>query len=214
VLVIAVVTVITDLSLRKYLDPDNSQTSVISAVPKDVTDVTQLPKDSNLVPPAIASSAPIEVVVPLEPVIVTPPEPSILTKELILSSALGEDVSDKHFDGKVFQLLDITSTPVADVNSYEMSVEKIPVASITEITLADEIRAMQLYLLLQNKTKPFIDLSLNETNTYGARSFYINHAKKTDEAFLTVQIGKRLYNFAYLKIYHNEVKNLLASLQK
>ncbi len=95
---------------------------------------------------------------------------------------------------------------------YQVFSNDSPLVSITEIALKDEIRALQLYILLQNKTKTYIDLTLNETNAYGDRSFYVNHAKKPDEAFLTVKIGKNLYSFAYVKVYHPQVKKLIEIL--
>lgn len=141
-----------------------------------------------------------------------PPPASTITEQIIANAGFSGDFKEEHFDGKLFQLLDITKHPVDAISLYMISENGAPVASVTEIVLRDEIRALALYSLLQNKTKPYIDLSLNETNAYGDRSFYINHAKKPDEAFLTVKIGKTIYGFAYVKFYHPQIKKLIQLL--
>ncbi|MBI2453635.1 hypothetical protein HYV58_00470 [Candidatus Peregrinibacteria bacterium] len=143
---------------------------------------------------------------------VSPPSVPAVTEERVRQAGFTGKFGEKLFNGKVYQLIDISAVPVESIGFYEVSQDIDTVASITEITLRDEIRALQLYTLLQNKTKTYIDLSLNETNAYGERSFYINHAKKTQEAFLTVKIGKKIYAFAYVKFYHPELKKFITLL--
>lgn len=137
---------------------------------------------------------------------------SRITQNLLAQSDFKAILLEKQFSGKVFQLLDITKIPIDAVNFYEISDGRTSVVSITEIALQDEIRALQLYVLLQNKTKTYIDVSLNETNAYGDRSFYINHAKKPEEAFLTVKMGRTIYSFAYVKFYHPQIKKMIQLL--
>lgn len=221
ILAICVITAVVDLAVRDYFDVDeqaaSSQTSVLQAeeqenfagkkspeIPK-AEERPQAQQEPQQEPAANAAF-----VAPAVPQ--TPSSPSAVTQSLINEAGFNVQLLEEHFDGKVFQLLDITKHPVNNINFYTLSQGAIKIASITEIELSDEIRALQLYILLQNKTKPYIDLSLNETNAYGDRSFYINHAKKPDEAFLTVKIGKRLYAFAYLKTHHPTLKNLIQLL--
>ena len=141
--------------------------------------------------------------------------PVILTPALFNQAGFTTEAKEVHFNGKVFQLLDITKIAVSGITMFELSdgadSSKV-VLSFTEIDLPDEIRALQLYMLLQNKTKPYIDLSLNETNAYGDRSFYVNHSKKPDEAFLVVKMNKMIYAFAYVKAYHPQIKKIIQLL--
>ncbi|PIQ77113.1 hypothetical protein COV82_06330 [Candidatus Peregrinibacteria bacterium CG11_big_fil_rev_8_21_14_0_20_46_8] len=199
---------IADLSVREYLGAEDTggQTNVLATEAPETETTDPDPADTTEAEPV---TEPEEVI---QPKVVVAPEPSPLTPELILQAGIGEKVEEELFEGKIYKLLDITATPISDATYYEMSVENIAVASISEVVLQDEIRALQLYMLLQNKTKTFIDLTLNETNAYGDRSFYINHAKKPDEAFLTVKIKNRLYSIAYLKLYHSEVKKMIELL--
>ena len=51
------------------------------------------------------------------------------------------------------------------------------VGVLTEVVFPDEISTQEFYQLLQNKTKVYVDLSINETNSYGDRSFSLIMAK-------------------------------------
>lgn len=220
VLVVSVVTVMGDFVVRDYVAREG-ETSVVSAQESETedsknknaqngTDFENPPVTSDPLP--ATNSAPQVFPVDSTFVGVTLPPVSRLTEALVKQSGFVGTMAEKQFDGKVYQLLDITKNPVAAINHYEIPQDGVPIASITEIILPDEIRALQMYVLLQNKTKTYIDLSLNETNAYGDRSFYVNHAKKPDEAFLTVKIGKYIYCIAYVKSFHPQVKQLLALL--
>lgn len=143
----------------------------------------------------------------------TPPV-SFVTSALVKSAGFKGTIDKKQFPGKLYQLLDISTFPVESIDNYMIQEDTVAAASITEIVLRDEIQALQLYLLLQNKTKPYIDLTLNETNAYGDRSFYVNHKDKPNEAFLTVKIKNRIYGFAYVKFYHPELKKLIELLME
>lgn len=217
ILAVSVITVTADLALRDYFGKEG-QTSVLreESVPVQDSDYTATESES--------SSAPENVKIETEPEIERAPETapisseiipqpkSLINEKLVRDAGFTSEAKEQQFSGRVFQLLDITKNPVESVNLYQVTENGLPAVSITEIALKDEIRALQLYILLQNKTKTYIDLTLNETNAYGDRSFYINHAKKPDEAFLTVKIGKNLYSFAYVKAYHPQVKKLIEIL--
>lgn len=222
ILAVSVITVTADLVIREYYDSGAGVnilgTQVKGPQPVDEkTDAQSYQESENdeteaAAPQVEEQRAESEIESRPQSKLITP-EPSPLNSDLIKQSGF-TDVFDKAFEGKVFELLDVTNIPVTDISLYEMHAEGVPVASISEIALADEIRALQMYELLQNKTKPYIDLSLNETNVYGQGSFYINHAKKPDEAFLVIKLGKRIYSIAYLKFYHPEVKKLISLLSQ
>ncbi|MBI2638038.1 hypothetical protein HYW83_00400 [Candidatus Peregrinibacteria bacterium] len=222
ILAVSVITVTVDLGLRDYFDK-NSEASVL--MEDDTEDSEQ--KNEREANSSNSASISDSVVMSdssgestlnpqpsiLNPQVYTPPPPaSSIVQAKISEAGFTGQLAEKQFNGRVFQLLDITKNPVDAMSFYEITENGAPAVSITEIVLRDEIRALQLYVLLQNKTKPYIDLTLNETNAYGDRSFYINHAKKTDEAFLTVKIGNRLYAFAYVKAYHSSIKKFIQLL--
>jgi hypothetical protein len=216
ILAVSVITVTVDLTARDYVQKGEVKTSVVSVGTS--TETVPVVTVSEPVAP-VATSTPV-VAEPTAPVF-APIEvplaggetiPTNVTQEKIGQAGFSGVLTEKHFDGRVFELLDITKNPVSAMSSYEIFQDGANIVSVTEIVMPDEIRALNLYILLQNKTKPYIDLTLNETNAYGERSFYINHAKKLDEAFLIVKIGKRLYAFAYVKLYHPQLKQLISLL--
>lgn len=209
ILVSSVIVVAGDLAVREYVDTKSSA-SVLTIPPPLPADPAPpnpvVPPTPVTTPVAMPSAAPAPTPAPPAPFQTT------LTPSVAAQAGFTAALEESHFDGKVFKLLDISKFPVQSIALYELMEGDGPIAAVTEIALPDEIAALQLYLLLQNKTKPYIDLSLNETNAYGDRSFYINHAKKPDEAFLTVKIGKVIYTFAYLKLYHPQIKELIKLL--
>lgn len=216
ILVISAVTVTVDLAARDYLAKSGQVSTLISEVSPVISDSQEeietddRPTDQPPVAPVTTVETQPEL--PKNPVDVIPQPSATINQEKIRQAGFAGVLTENHFDGKVYELLDITKNPVEAIGFYEIKQDGGPIASVVEIALQDEIRALQLYVLLQNKTKPYIDLSLNETNAYGDRSFYINHAKKPDEAFLTVKIGKIIYAFAYVKSYHPELKKLIQIL--
>lgn len=221
ILSISVITVTADLAMRAYYAAGtDSQASVFSSdESNDAQGDTETDAPAPTPPPAPAQQEeqptnPAAVPPPPSQSSENPPPPpsSNINQSLITQAGFNGTLAEDHFNGKVFQLLDITKYPVEAISLYKFVDAGVPVATVAEIALRDEITALQLYILLQNKTKPYIDLSLNETNAYGDRSFYINHAKKTDEAFLAVKIGKMIYAFAYVKSYHPQIKNIIQLL--
>lgn len=225
ILSVSVITVTADLVVRDYYNEGEGEASVISidgspdsasGAAEDVPETAPETENQESSPPesviaqdpAPADPAPV----PSEPY-VPPPSSSNITEDKIRQAGFTSVIfNEEQFQGKVFQLLDITQFAVEAISFYELKAEDSPIASITEIALRDEIRAIQLYTLLQNKTKTYIDLTLNETNSFGDRSFYINHAKKPGEAFIAVRIGRTIYAFAYVKVYHPEIKKLITLL--
>ncbi|MBI4995221.1 hypothetical protein HZC21_06345 [Candidatus Peregrinibacteria bacterium] len=211
ILAVSVITVTADLALRDYFSK-NEQVSVLTEdekIPQEDVDYTYYTEDKKPEPQPELKPQPEPQPISSE---IIPQPKSLINENLINSAGFIGQFSEKQFTGKIFQLLDITKNPVDAVYEYQIKENGSPIVVVDEIALRDEIRALQLYYLLQNKTKTYIDLSLNETNSYGDRSFYINHAKKPDEAFLTVKIGSRLYLFAYVKSYHTQIKALIQLL--
>jgi hypothetical protein len=215
ILAACVITVTMDLAARDFIEGKKGQTSVLEATGNGQRAIGESQTVVSMPPEVMVATttAPIaEIITEVPPVVTTPASQPTVTQEIVTQAGFDGDFKEEHFNGKVFQLLDITKNPVDGIGFFEISQDGVTIASVTEIELKDEIRALQLYVLLQNKTKPYIDLSLNETNAYGDRSFYINHGKKPDEAFLTVKIGRRLYAFAYVKTYHPQIKRLIQLL--
>lgn len=73
--------------------------------------------------------------------------------------------------------------------------------------------ANSIYQLLKLKSSKGFDVEINETNSFGANSFYMNDSRRAGTVFLTVRIGGAVYAFSYPKDYHSQVKNLIKLLE-
>lgn len=139
-------------------------------------------------------------------------EPRESEFQTILEQSGFVDIKEAPFSGKLFELFDFGTYQPDSTTVFQMNDLNSLIGIAAEIQLQDEITAQELYTLLQNKTKVYTELSINETNSYGDRSFYINHKKKPDEAFLIVRMKNVLYGLAYVKSYHPRIKTLISLL--
>lgn len=80
------------------------------------------------------------------------------------------------------------------------------IASIREITTNDEKKSIQVYQELKAIASSFPQFSVNETNEFGDRSFYINPNQDSDSAFLVNQKGNLIYAVGYQKQFHQSFK--------
>lgn len=139
-------------------------------------------------------------------------EPSLQGSSLLNTSMLKQvgfqDITESDFSGRIFDLFDIQNPNI--LLAAVFTADNILIA--TELKMSDEISAQELYKSIQNKTKVYIDLFINETNSYGDRAFYINHRKKQNEVFLVVRMKNYLYTFAYDKSAHPRIKTLISFL--
>lgn len=213
-----VIVIVGQLVLRDALFPQEYQTDVVSTTvgSGDGSDIIVDEGETKEIVPYISDeSLPEEFIIdePPEPIPISTPT-SVVKAQNILDMRLLQqvgfaEVGQKIFLGKIFDLFDISRQSFSSVVSYEMKEKAGVIGVATEIEMKDEISAQELYKLIQNKSKVYIDLLVNETNQFGDRSFYINHRKKVDEAFLAVRMKNRIYAFAYLKDYHPRIKTLI-----
>ena len=73
--------------------------------------------------------------------------------------------------------------------------------------------ANEVYQTLKLKSSQGLNIKLNETNEFGAASFFMNDPTRSDTAFLTVRISGLVYAFSYPKAYHSQVKNLIQLIE-
>ncbi|MEK7529034.1 MAG: hypothetical protein AAB592_04670, partial [Patescibacteria group bacterium] len=154
----------------------------------------------------------IEPLVPLTTDTTTSSADAILSSDILGRSGF-ETVIPVLFDGKVFQLFDVSSIAKKSASYFQANdSQDKPTGVFLETSFEDEISAQQFYEFLKNKTRVYLDLSVNESNSFGSRSFYVNHVKKPNEAFLVVREGKYVYAYAYQKAYHSRIKTLISLL--
>lgn len=69
-----------------------------------------------------------------------------------------------------------------------------------------------VYDTLKARGSEGLDIEINETNTFGDGSFFMNDSRRQNVAFLTVRFGNLIYGFSYPKEYHPQVQNLIKLL--
>lgn len=222
---LVIMVIVGQLVLRDALFPQEFETNLMQEGSGDVSPYVSEAESEMIDPgvdeldeldiPVLEESSRVEEITPLaEPVF--EPKPIVQTgnvlTQLLLQRVGFSEISNKIFLGKVFDLFDVISQNIASVVSFEFKEGGVTAGVATELELLDEISAQEFYRLLQNKTKVYVDLWINETNQYGDRSFYVNHRKKPDEAFIIVRMKNRIYAFAYLKDYHPRIKTLITFL--
>lgn len=117
------------------------------------------------------------------------------------------------FNGILFERVDMRdfkSVPVVLQNLLQNNKEQI--ASFYEFHGDSELLAGEIYLLMKEKAAAGLDVNINETNTYGDNSFFINYGDRPNTAFLVVKIRESVYSLTYEKGLHSFIESLLSYL--
>lgn len=117
------------------------------------------------------------------------------------------------FNGSIFDKIDISdriSMPVLQQNLLKNNVARD--ATFYEFSLKSHTLAQEIYALLKQKGSNQIGASVNETNGFGEKSFYVNFLDYPERAFLVVKKGGNVYSLSYVKIYHPFIQKLIQLL--
>ncbi len=116
-------------------------------------------------------------------------------------------------DGLLFQLLDLSDSVNLSKVRFHLTDGKNVYGVISEYLLADATRAKTFYENLRQKASLYAPIvKLNETNSFGKGSFYLNDSKRLGTAFLTTLSGNRVYSFSYPKASHEFFKKFIEFL--
>jgi hypothetical protein len=100
--------------------------------------------------------------------------------------------------------------PVVQNNLLQNNRTKI--ATFYEFQAGDAALANEVYLYLRDKSKSLMGATINETNSFGTASFYVNSLTEKANTFLVVKLKENVYALAYLKEYHPLIKQLIPLL--
>ncbi|MFA6305544.1 MAG: hypothetical protein WC651_02330 [Candidatus Gracilibacteria bacterium] len=93
------------------------------------------------------------------------------------------------------------------VNSADSTLCKVYIIDVGPMSTPKDV-----YDTLKTRGAEGLDIEINETNTFGDGSFYMNDSRRQNVAFLTVRFGNLIYGFSYPKEYHPQVQNLIKLL--
>jgi len=117
------------------------------------------------------------------------------------------------YDGKLFGR--IAFTDVSFITSHEAGLAKnetATVATFYEFDPDSAESAKEIYDLMKQKCSGEIGVILNETNSFGDDSFYVNYFEYPEKVFLVFRKGTRVFAFNYTKDLHQSIVKLIGLL--
>ncbi|MFO0780493.1 MAG: hypothetical protein U0519_01170 [Candidatus Gracilibacteria bacterium] len=117
------------------------------------------------------------------------------------------------YDGKLFGKIpfaDMTLVPTYQAHLAKNGVARI--AGFYEFNPGSELSAKEFFDLIKQKCGAEVGVILNETNSYGDASFYVNYFEFPDKVFLVFRKGTRIFAFNYGKELHSSITKLAGLL--
>jgi len=117
------------------------------------------------------------------------------------------------YGGKLFGRLalnDLSFIPTFESHLVKNQVARV--ASFYEFSTGSEQSAKEFYDLLKQRCSSEIGVILNETNSFGNGSFYVNYFEFPDKVFIVFRKGTRIFAFNYTKELHGSMTKLVGLL--
>jgi hypothetical protein len=123
---------------------------------------------------------------------------------------VGAYLEQEPHNGYLYKTIQIDDLFDVEVTKSVIRTEDSLFAKVYVFTIGPNAVVSEVYQVLKMRGAEGLDIELNETNEYGDGSFYMNDARRSSTAFLTVRFGELIYGFSYPKEYHSQIKNLIA----
>lgn len=185
-------------------DPDGASSDELDAVdPKKVTLPT--PKESDLDVPDfedsdfVSSSG-------------NSYEPNVfISQDQVRAAGFSTEayLADEEFDGFLFKSIQVGDLFDVSVQETLIRSKDALFAKVYVFKMGPNSKASDVYKVLKTRGGEVKGGSVNETNDFGAGSFYFNDTGRTSTAFLVVRINSYIYAFSYPKNFQPQIKNLL-----
>lgn len=120
------------------------------------------------------------------------------------------DLVEAAFDGSIYQTIDVSDLSLNVEKNYVANKEEV-FGAIYTFSVDGRIQN-ELYRVLRERAAFGTSVEVNETNTFGDNSFYMNDNRRESTAFLVIRSGSSFYAFAYPKKYHKYFKPLSQNL--
>ena len=197
-----------DAANPDFLDPNNFSDPTTAA--KDVT--TQSPLPTGQAGTQTANTSGVKDFEDEGPV--TTATNVYLRDEQIKSAGFtGGYLESEPLDGRLFKTIDISDLQGVEVTKTDVRTKEEILAKVYVFKVGISSSANEVYQTLKLKSSQGLNIKLNETNEFGAASFFMNDPTRSDTAFLTVRISGLVYAFSYPKAYHSQVKNLIQLIE-
>jgi len=139
---------------------------------------------------------------------------AVLRDEQIKSAGfVGAYLEDEDYDGSLYKTIYTSDLYDVTVKKTVIRTKDVLLAKVYVVKMGPNSNVDDVYKVLKVRGSEGLDTEVNETNTFGAASFYMNDNRRQNTAFLTVKIGNSIYGFSYPKEYHLQATNLIKLLE-
>ena len=117
------------------------------------------------------------------------------------------------YAGKLLDKIDfpaLNSVPVFE--SHLMKNDVVQMASFYEFDASSAQATQEVYDLMKLKCAAEVGAILNETNSFGDASFYLNYYESPERVFVVFRKGLKIFAFTYVKELHGAVGKLIGLL--
>ncbi|HBB02685.1 TPA: hypothetical protein DCZ16_02750 [Candidatus Peregrinibacteria bacterium] len=118
------------------------------------------------------------------------------------------------FEGRVFQIVDVSDILNAHSGEFNITDGKNIFAVVAEMQFQTQLEAQDVFNLVKTRIKGMPGVSINESNTFGDGSYFMNDSKRIGSAFLVVRIKNTVYFYTYPKTNNTFIKNLIILLNQ
>lgn len=193
-----VLLIIGDLILNDYLGQDNFDGKVEN-LQNEINDLNGVTKENE------ALSVPVEQVE-----FSSENSEAVLSKNLLENAGFEKPVlKEAPFSGYVFQFINFADDSDGTTKQWNFFEGETYIGSFYEIKYINDIGSFQAYLNLRKRAAELTEIgTVNETNTYGDSSFYLNHKVKTKTVHLIIKKGSVIFAFEYPYANHERMKKL------
>lgn len=128
------------------------------------------------------------------------------------SGFVGAVIVPETFDGFLYKTINIGDLYGIKAEKNSIKNDSSSFAKIYVVIPDDPKNAEEIYRVIKTRAAEGLEVEINETNDYGAASFFMNDSRRPNVAFLTVRINSLIYGFSYPKQYHPQIKALVSNL--
>jgi hypothetical protein len=134
-----------------------------------------------------------------------------ITFELINKAGFtGASLQITPFGGILFESVDLRGFKSVNIISNNLLVNnRDKIASFYEFKAGNKALSDEIFKMLKEKFGGLINAGINDTNTFGDASFYVNFSERPNDTFLVVKADNDVYALTYKKEYHPNIKKLL-----
>lgn len=118
----------------------------------------------------------------------------------------------QNYGGKLMDRIAFTDLNFIPTFESHLLKNQTRVAGFYEFNPGSSQSAQEVYELVKQKCSREIGVIINETNSYGESSFYVNYFESPEKVFLVFRKGGKVFAFTYAKDFHKSMEKLIVGI--